>query len=91
MYLPGDLSWVFGSAEKKRILKTLRKDPPLSKLAASRRSESLSLVTPCDVFSGDAGLEDKALWDKSTTATVLEKGKVLKQRLYGSQAADGIV
>ena len=84
LLLPGDLSCVFGSAKKKIILTSIRKDPPLFKRTALCRSESGSLNALYDEFSGDAGFEDMAWSDKSSTTSVQEKKTVLKERWYGS-------
>ena len=48
LLLPGNLSWVFGSAKENIGLESPVKDPSLRKLTTSRNSESWSPISPLD-------------------------------------------
>ena len=78
LFLPGDLSWVFGSAKGNKGLGM--KDPALCNLTNSRKPQCWSPRVPQSNSGGDTGSKGQLLEEKSTTNNVLEKNNIATKR-----------
>ena len=73
LLMPGDPSWVFGSAKEKRAMRIRMKDLSLSKTINSHQSDNCPpIVSQSGSQDGGMGLKDKPLEVKSTLTSALE-------------------
>ena len=79
-FLPGDLSWVFGSAKKSSDMRTQRKAPYLGNLTNSYEPRSRQPIVSQGKLGGDTGRKHQQSKRNSTTSSDLGNTAVPKWR-----------